>query len=53
VGQEEMNTTISGIQSAQTKFAETIIKWVEGILASVVHFTQRLHKELGSEIQGT
>jgi hypothetical protein len=50
---EEMRTAINVIQCAQAEFEETIIRWVEGILASVNLRMQSLHKELGSELQGT
>jgi hypothetical protein len=33
VDQEEMNTIISAVQSTQTKFEESITKWVKGALA--------------------
>jgi hypothetical protein len=51
--QEEVMVAINAIQPAQAEFEETIIRWVEDILASVNLRMQRLHKELSSEMQGT
>jgi hypothetical protein len=51
VGQEKIGATIRVIWSVQTKFNETIHKWVLG-LASVDQWTHTFCKELDSEIQG-
>jgi hypothetical protein len=50
---QEVIITINSIQPAPAEFEETIVRWVEDIIASVSLRMQRLHKELGSEMQGT
>jgi hypothetical protein len=50
-GNEKMKVSISTILSSQDEFEELIGRWVDGILASVLQQTHRLHEELDSEIQ--
>jgi hypothetical protein len=49
--QEETKTAVYAIQSAQTRFEETISKQVEGIMELIYKWTKSLYKQFSSEMQ--